>query len=84
MAAKPKRINGAEDCRSIRQLLLLARAKNGWPATRVAKTLNTTITTYKAWERGQRPKLQHFEAISQYSGVPVVRLVHLSMSSEQP
>jgi DNA-binding XRE family transcriptional regulator len=82
MVAKSKAPAGAGDCKSIRQLLLLTRAKNGWPAVKVAKTLKTTTTTYKAWEKGQKPKIQHFGAISRYTGVPVIRLVQLSTAPE--
>ena len=84
MAARTKAPAGVNDCKSIRQLLLLTRAQNGWPAVKVAKTLKTTTTTYKAWEKGQRPKVEHYGNIARYCGVPVVRLVQLATSAEEP
>jgi transcriptional regulator with XRE-family HTH domain len=82
MGVRVKSYPGASECRSIRQLLLLVRAKNGWPAVRVAKALKVSPTSYKAWEKGQRPKIEHYERLSRYCAVPVVRLVQLATTPE--
>jgi hypothetical protein len=48
---------------------------------RVAKALKTTVTTYKAWEKGQRPRVDAFAHIARYCGVPVIRLVQLATAA---
>lgn len=70
--------NSLGGCRSIRQLLLLARARNAWSQDRVAKALRVTPTTYKAWERGQNPRIEHYATIARYCRVPMVKLVELA------
>ncbi len=82
MQTKRKRGGPIDDCHSIRQLLLLTRAKNGWPQSRVAKALKTTATTYKAWERGQRPRVESYRDIARYCGVEIVQLVVLATAEE--
>jgi len=67
----------AEDPESLRRLLVSTRAKEGLTQAQVIKRIGCTPTTYKAWEKGQRPRAEWYVAISKHCGVTVERVVDL-------
>ena len=80
MAPREKTKKG--QCRSIRQLLILTRARRGWKQSQSAKALETTLTTYKNWERGQKPQVEKFDRIAKHCGVDVLSLVLMATAED--
>ncbi len=62
---------------SLRTLLLETRAKKGLTQAMVVKRLGCTPTTYKAWEKGQRPHAQWYVGLSELCGVTLSEVVGL-------
>ncbi len=80
-----KRISNVpnDECKSIRQLLLYARAKQGLFQADMVRHFKITPTTYKNWERGAIPRAEHFVPIAKFCNVPLERVVAFA-TAERP
>ncbi len=68
---------------SLRLLLLETRARKAMTQAAVVKRLGCTATTYKAWEKGQKPRAEWFVAIADLCGISLGEVVGL-VTAESP
>jgi DNA-binding XRE family transcriptional regulator len=74
---RAKQQAATDGLKSLQELLIYTRAKSKLTQTEMIRRLGCTPTTFKAWEKGQKPRAEWYVAIGKLCGVPLERVVAL-------
>lgn len=70
-----------QELQPLSELLVMARAKRGMTQAKVIKRLGCTPTTYRSWEKGQRPRAEWYVRLARHLDLSLEQVVSLVSAS---